>query len=101
MTGVTSPFSTERLIEAQRAALRVGDGRGFVVEHRNRLGWNERIIITAAQVIAHAILGNETEGLPSCHPARYLNEETLAALRKPQDLDQMDLGRRSRPWIHR
>jgi hypothetical protein len=42
MTGVTSPFSTERLIEAQRAALRIGDGRGFVVEHRNRLGWNER-----------------------------------------------------------
>jgi hypothetical protein len=101
MTESNTESGAAQVTHAQRAVLRVGDGRGFVVEYRNHFGWNERIIITAAQVIAHAILGNETEGLPSCHPARYLNEETLAALRKPQDLDQMDLGRRSRPRIHR
>jgi hypothetical protein len=72
---------------AQRAVLRVGDGRGFVVEHRNHLGWSERIIITAAHVIAHAALGDGTEGLPSCHPARYLNEETYPRLLGPLGSD--------------
>jgi hypothetical protein len=72
-----------QVAEAQRAVLRVGDGRGFVVERRNHLGWNDRIIITAAHVIANATLGNGTEGLPSCHPARYLDEETYPHLLGP------------------
>jgi hypothetical protein len=70
-------------MEAQGAVLRVGDARGFVVEHRNHRGWNERIVITAAHVIAHATLGNETEGLLSCHPARPLNEEIYPRLLGP------------------
>jgi hypothetical protein len=59
-----------------RAVLRVGDGRGFVVECSN----NERMIITAAHCIAHARLGNGTKGLPPSHPGRYLQEETYIKL---------------------
>jgi hypothetical protein len=83
MTKSNTKNDAVQVAEAQRAVLRVGDGRGFVVERRNHLGWNERIISTAAHVIAHATLGNETEGLPSCHPARYLNEETYPRLLGP------------------
>jgi hypothetical protein len=64
-----------------RAILKVGEGRGFVVERRavprNFMG---RIIITAAHVIANADLLNGTQGLPSCHPARHVEEETYPRL---------------------
>ena len=53
--------------ELTRGVLRVGDGRGFVVEHRNYLGHEERIVITAAHCLPV---------LPSCHPMRYLHECT-------------------------
>jgi len=38
--------------EATRAVLKVGDGRGFVIEHKLRLG-TERLVITAAHCLPH------------------------------------------------
>jgi hypothetical protein len=65
------------------AVLRVGDGRGFGVTHRGYLGREERIVITAAHCIAHAKLANGTEGLPICHPFRYLQDGTYPQLLGP------------------
>jgi len=59
---------------AADAILKVGDGRGFVVECRNYLGRIERIIITAAHCLPK---------LSSCHPGRYVEEETSARLLGP------------------
>jgi hypothetical protein len=53
------------------AVLRVGKGRGFVVNHRNYLGHREPIIITAAHCLPF---------VPPCHPARYLKEQTYERL---------------------
>jgi Trypsin-like peptidase domain len=66
-----------------RAVLRVGEGRGFVVTHRGQLGDEERIVITAAHCLAHAKLADGTKGLPPCHPARHLAEETYPSLLGP------------------
>jgi trypsin-like peptidase len=74
-----------------RAVLRVGDGRGFAVAHRNYLGGEERVIITAAHCLELAILANGREGLPPCHPARYLEEETYRGLLAP-------LGKKPTVW---
>ena len=63
-----------------RAVLQVGDGRGFVVTHRNYLGRRERVVITAAHCLEHAVLMNGNEGLPACHPGRGLDEETYPKL---------------------
>jgi Trypsin-like peptidase domain len=63
-----------------RAVLRVGDGRGFVVTHQNYIGHRERVVITAAHCLEHAVLMNGNEGLPACHPARGLEEETYPRL---------------------
>jgi hypothetical protein len=61
--------------ETMKAAiLRVGDGRGFVVKHRNYLGMEERAIITAAHCLPD---------LPRPHPARYIHEETYQNLLGP------------------
>jgi hypothetical protein len=49
-----------------RGVLRVGDGRGFVVD-----GHDERLIITAARCLPF---------IPPCHPARYLSEQTYERL---------------------
>ena len=65
------------------AVLRVGDGRGFVVQRRGHLGHPERIVITAAHCLEHARLANGTKGLPPCHPGRYLQEETYPNLLGP------------------
>jgi hypothetical protein len=62
------------------AVLRVGDGRGFVVERRGCLNREERIVITAAHCLAYSRLANGIEGLPPSHPGRYLEEETYRDL---------------------
>lgn len=67
-----------------RAVLRVGDGRGFVVERLNYLGRRlERIVITAAHCIEHATRADGGQGLPPCHPARYLEEGNYRDLLGP------------------
>jgi hypothetical protein len=62
------------------AVLRVGDGRGFVVERRGYRNHEERIVITAAHCLAYSRLANGSEGLPPSHPGRYLDEETYRDL---------------------
>ena len=62
------------------AVLKVGHGRGFVVNRRHHLGHDERVIITAAHCLEHALLVNGTEGLPPCHPGRFSEEETYKTL---------------------
>jgi Trypsin-like peptidase domain len=69
------------------AVLRVGDGRGFVVNRRGYLGLEERIVITAAHCLAYALLANGTKGLPPAHPARYLKEQTYGKLLGPLGAD--------------
>lgn len=65
---------TNGLSSLTRAVLRVGDGRGFMTTRGNHLGHEDRIIITAAHCLPF---------LRSCHPARYLNEETYKKLLGP------------------
>ena len=64
---------------AEAAVVRVGDGRGFVVDCHGSFG-REPI---AAHCIADAFLANGTQGLPSCHPARYTEDGTYKALLGP------------------
>ncbi len=54
------------LLEATRSILKVGDGRGFVVN-----GERDRLVITAAHCLPR---------FPPCHAASYLEERTYAAL---------------------
>ena len=54
--------------------IRVGDGRGFVVAQQHHLGGVEHIIITAAHCLPH---------VPTCHPARHIEEETYQRLLGP------------------
>ncbi len=61
---------TDRLT---RGVLRVGGGRGFVAERRDR--FLERIVITAAHCLP--------KKLPSCHPHRPLHECTYGKLLGP------------------
>jgi hypothetical protein len=66
-----------------RAVLRVGDGRGFVVERRVDLGV-EPIIITAAHCLPRLPPPYEhLLALPAPHLARYLGEETYERLLGP------------------
>jgi hypothetical protein len=74
-------------VDLQNAILRVGDGRGFVIERRDHLGLEERIVITAAHCLEYARLANGTEGLPPCHPWRYLEEELYPKLLGPLDAE--------------
>src|SRR5262249_57628847 len=79
--------------ELRNAVLRVGDGRGFVVECRNHLGMVERIIITAAR--CRPRLPSPYEHLlqlPTPHPARYLEEETYQRILGP-------LGAEPTVWV--
>ncbi len=73
---------------AQSAVVRVGDGRGFVVDCQGSFG-REPIVITAAHCIADAFLANGTQGLPSCHPARYTEDGTYKALLGPLGAEPM------------
>jgi hypothetical protein len=64
-------------IRATKAVLRVGEGRGFVVEaHRHRY------VITAAHCLPH---------FPPCHAQSYLQERTYAKLIAP-------LGKKPTVW---
>jgi hypothetical protein len=73
------------------SVIKVGDGRGFVVKSQNRFGFvlptplaaDERIIITAAHCLPH---------LPTCHPARNIEEETYPRLLGPLS------GKRTTVW---
>jgi hypothetical protein len=69
-------------VSTTSAVLRVGYGRGFVVDCQGPLG-REPIVITAAHCIVDAVLANGTQGLPSCHPARYTEDGTYKALLGP------------------
>jgi Trypsin-like peptidase domain len=68
-----------------RAILRVGDGRGFVVERRRRVNLDvERIIITAAHCLPRLQPPYEhLLRLPRPHPGRDLNEGTYQRLLGP------------------
>ena len=83
---IDNPLSTNTMDQwaprAEAAVLRVGDGRGFVVDCHGSFG-REPIVITAAHCIADAFLANGTQGLPSCHPARYTEDGTYKALLGP------------------
>jgi hypothetical protein len=84
-SGVVQVAGCDRLIEA---VLRIGDGRGFVVEMRHHLGWNDRIIITAAHCLPRLPPPYEhLLQLPTPHPARYLDEETYQCLLAPLDAE--------------
>jgi hypothetical protein len=61
--------SRATLERATRAVLKVGDGRGFVVE-----GKHQRFVITAAHCLP---------SFPPCHPHSYLDERTYQALLGP------------------
>jgi|SRR5918996_535523 hypothetical protein len=56
----------KELAEAMAAVVRVGDGRGFIIEHRG-----QRLVITAAHCLPQ---------IPPAHPARYLHESTFLML---------------------
>ena len=58
-----------KLLARTQAALRVGDGRGFVVEHHYRL-----VVLTAAHCLPF---------LPPAHPFSYLEDRTYQALLGP------------------
>jgi hypothetical protein len=45
-----------------RSVLRVGAGRGFVVACENCLGFADKVVITAAHCLEHAVLANGDEG---------------------------------------
>jgi hypothetical protein len=70
-------------MELRKAVVRVGDGRGFVVERRNYLGDEERVIITAAHCLPRLPPYEHLLALPTPHPARYLDEETYQRLLGP------------------
>jgi hypothetical protein len=62
-------------VELRNAVLRVGGGRGFVVNRRNWPGSLTPIIITAAHCLPRK--------LPPPHPARFLEEATYRRLLGP------------------
>ena len=77
--------NAEPLVRFQQwtsAVLRVGDGRGFIVNRRGYLG-RMPVVITAAHCLVDAFLANGTQGLPLCHPGRYTEDETYKALLGP------------------
>ena len=63
-----------------RAVLRVGDGRGFAVEH-NRRG---NVVITAGHCLAKTAAGSQ---LPPCHTGSFLEERTYERLLGPLDAE--------------
>ena len=69
--------------ELTRAVLRVGEGRGFVVKCRSVFNLEERIVITAAHCLEHASRADKKQGLPTCHPGRFLQEATYGNLLGP------------------
>jgi hypothetical protein len=69
-----APPPAPELDKAKRAILRVGGGRGFVVEHRTYVGSTQRIVITAAHCLPC---------LPPAHPAAFGEELTYPTLIGP------------------
>jgi hypothetical protein len=72
----------DRRTALTQAVVRVGDGRGFVVEHRNQLGHVGRLVLTAAHCLPT---------LPPAHPFAFTEEQTYRALLGP-------LGREPTVW---
>jgi hypothetical protein len=70
------------LENARGSILKVGGGRGFVVDLPHPLGGTERAVITAAHCLPH---------LPPAHPTSYTEERTFADLIGP-------LGSESAVW---
>jgi hypothetical protein len=66
---ITNPSSRRPRIEVARSVLKVGDGRGFVVN-----GERDRLVITA---------GHCLPGLPPCHGMSYIHERTYKKLLGP------------------
>ena len=59
----------EKAASLEQAVIKVGDGRGFVVERRR-----QRFVLTAAHCLPF---------LPPAHPMSYTEERTYAALLGP------------------
>jgi hypothetical protein len=59
----------------RNAVLRVGGGRGFIVNYRAHFGHPKPVVITAAHCLP--------KKLPPPHPARYLEEATYRRLLGP------------------
>jgi len=76
----------------ENAVLRVGDGRGFVVERRFGRG-TDRIIIAAAHCLPVCRHLRAPVGAATPHPARYLKEATYQDLLGP-------LGAKPTVWAH-
>lgn len=57
--GATQATDHDRLVEA---VLRVGAVCGFVVEHRNRLGWNERGFVQRGVPVRRLLWRERTAG---------------------------------------
>jgi len=65
-----------------KAVIKVGDGRGFIIEHHEQIGsfrgergfLDYRLVITAAHCLPH---------FPACHRASYLEERTYERLLGP------------------
>ena len=73
---MTSPNEIAALERAQRAVVKVADGRGFVVEiPRPRVG-TERVVVTAAHCLPR---------LPAVHGVPHTQERTYANLVGPLD----------------
>jgi Trypsin-like peptidase domain len=83
---IDTPLSTNAMGQwarhAQNAVVRVGDGRGFVVDYQGPFG-REPVVITAAHCIEDALLANGAPGLPLCDPARAAEDGTYTALLAP------------------
>ena len=74
MTAVATSADHKALRNALGAVVRVGSGRGFVVEGRNHVGGLARYVITAAHCLPH---------LPPSHGFSYTEERTYEDLLAP------------------
>lgn len=70
----------QQLQDALAAVVRVGNGRGFVVEGRGHYGRRERFVITAAHCLPERRGGQK---LPPPHGASYTEERTYKKLMAP------------------
>jgi hypothetical protein len=71
--------TNEDLAQATAAVVRVGDARGFIIEHAGK-----RLVVTAAHCLPR---------VPEPHPARYIWENTFEKL-----LGSLDIRRSTLRW---